>query len=341
MDIKYLNQNLLELNLRVREAFSHASGLAKEQMNACRWIAMNMPCPSSKLSAIQKELIARLEDAIEYAREYNLENVVGWCMVATQNEKLELDNEDANHDMIVIRPIISGFLDEHLPPPATVLDVASGTGRFSRPLAAQGYEISLFEPADSFLKLSFQKAESEGIERNIHSLTCGTFKDLAELETDSYDLCLCLRSLFYAHPREQAEQILFQLGRIASKVVVVDVISKYGIILQLGAEFDVSANAIRQILTTGNTPPAKPEHGRVIYSCFSSNELHKIAQTAELNIQRLVGFGITETLELGTPELISINEVMEIETLLQNQAEMIDTFPNLLALCLKHRQSEG
>ena len=337
MDIECLNRNLLELNLRIREAFSRASGLSKDQKKTCRWLAMKMPCPSIDLSTTQKELVAHLEVAVEYARNHKLgDQVVGWCMAAEEDDSFL---EEPRPARMVIEPIMSEFLLECLPPPAKVLDVASGTGRFSRPLAAQGYEISLFDPAVPFLEAGLRKAETEGVEEKIQSLICGTFTDLVKLETASYELCLCLGSMLYAHPRERAEQILSHLARIASKAVVVEVASKYGLILQLGAEFDVSATAIQQILTTGVTPPAKPESCIVVYSCFSSTEFRKLAQNVGLNIQRLVGFGITETLELGVSSPISADEALKIETLLQNQEhqeQVIDSFPNLLALCTKH-----
>jgi len=338
MDIEYLNQELLELNLRIREAFSQASGLSKDQMTTCRWIAMNMPCSSGNLSTTQKDLVTSLEVAVEYSREHNLEEVVGWCMAAAQDECLGLHHEEREYDLMVTKPIISAFLREYLPPPARVIDVACGTGRFSLPLAAQGYDISLFDPAAPFLEMGLRKAETEGISRKVQSLICGTFTDLEKLETASHDACLCLRSILYAHPRKQAEQILYHLARIASKAVVVDVASKYGLILQLGVEFDVSANSIQQILNTGITTPAKPEHGRVVYSCFSATEFRRIAQDLGLRIHRLVGFGITETLELGTSKPIPVDEALKIESLLQNQEQMLDSFPNLLALCIKRRQ---
>lgn len=337
MDIEYLDRELLELNLRIREAFSYASGLSEDQMKTCRWLAMKMPCPSVDLSATQKELVASLESAVEYAEKHDLGKVAGWCMVAAQVECLGLQDEKPEYDMMVIGPIISQFLRECLPAPAKVLDVASGTGRFSHMLAAQGYEVSLFDPAASFLELGLRKAEAEGIGEKIQSFICGTFADLRKLEASSYDLCLCLRSILYAHTRERVEQILSHLGRIASKVVIVDVASKYGLILQLGAEFEVSADAIQQILTTGVTPPANPENCGVVYSCFSSDEFRKIAQDAGLKVQRLTGFGITETLELGASRPICADEALKIETLLRGQEQMLDSFPSLLALCTKHR----
>ena len=335
MDIEYLNQELLELNLRIREAFSHASGFSKDQMKTCRFMAMKMPCPSIDLSTTQKELVANLEAAVEYAKNHNLGDIVGWCMAAGEDGSLL---EEPGPDRVVIEPIIAEFLREYLSPPAKVLDVASGTGRFSRSLAAQGYDIFLLDAAVPFMEVGLRKSETEGVRDKIQSLICGTFTDLGKIETSSYDLCLCLGSMLYAHPREQAEEILFHLARIASKAVVVEVVSKYGLILQLGAEFDVSASAIQQILTTGVTPPAKLENCQVIYRCFSSVEFRKVAQNVGLEIQRLIGFGIAETLELGASKPISVDEALKIETLLQDEEQVIDSFPNLLALCIKRRQ---
>ncbi len=336
MGIEYLNRSLLELNRRLREAFSHASKLSEDQMTTCRWLAMDMPCPSTDLLPLQKKLVAELEDAVEYARTRKLGNqVIAWCMAAAENSNIL---EEPRPERIVIEPIISEFLREHLPPPAKVLDVASGTGRFSRPLAARGYEISLFDPASSFLEAGLRKAEADGVGEQIQSLICGTFDDLGNLETSSYDLCLCTGSILYVDSRERAEQVLSELARIASKAVIVEVASKYGLILQLGAEFDVSADAIQQILTTGVTPPARPESCGVVYNCFSSTELREVAEDVGLKVQRLVGFGITEALALSTSRLIPIDEALKIETLLQDQEhqeQMINSFPNLLALCTK------
>ena len=336
MDIEYLNRNLLELNFRLREAFSHASKLSEDQMTTCRWLAMDMPSPSTDLSPLQKRLVTELEDAVEYAGKRELGNqIVAWCMAAAENSSIL---EEPRPEGMVIEPIISEFLREYLPPPAKVLDVASGTGRFSRPLAARGYEISLFDPATSFLEAGLQKAEADGAGEQIHSLICGTFDDLRSLGTSSYDLCLCIGSMLYVDSRERAEQTLSELARIASKAVIVEVASKYGLILQLGAEFDVSAEAIQQILTTGVTPPAKPESCGVVYNCFSSTELRKVAEDMGLRVQRLVGFGITEALALNTSRPIPIDEALKIETLLQyqeHQEQIIDGFPDLLALCTK------
>lgn len=167
------------------------------------------------------------------------------------------------------------------------------------------------------------------------SASSGTFADLGKLGTGAYDLCICLRSLLYAQPRARAEAALCELGRAASKAVVADVASKHGMILQLGGQFEVSAGAIVEMLTTGTTPPAKPEHGRVVYSCFSSEELRRAAEKAGLTVQRVVGFGITETLEVGTSTPIAVDEGLRIERLLQAEEGMLDSFPNLLALCTK------
>ncbi|UCC67705.1 MAG: class I SAM-dependent methyltransferase [Armatimonadota bacterium] len=287
-----------------------------------------MPGSRTGLSAAQAELLARLEAAIEFARAEGLDSVVGWCMAAAQGEIPE-------GDLAPIIPIIAEFVRECAPAPARVLDVGAGTGSASLALAADGYELSLLDPAAVFLETAQKMAEEEGEAGSIRALICATFTDLEKLEPGSYDVCLCLRSLLYVHPRREAEEILLQLGRIAAKAVVVDVASKYGLVLQLGKEFDMSAQAVEQILTDGTTPAARPEHGGVVYSCFSSDELGEVARHAGLTVRRLVGYGITETLELGQAEPIPADEAQRIEALLQTEKRMLDTFPSILALCTR------
>jgi len=331
MKITYLNRELRHLNLKLREAFAGAGELARERIQMCRRLAMGLPCSETDLTASEDELIARLEGVIAYARSRGMQQVVGWCMVAAQGESVG----DSDYHYGAIRPVITAFLAEYVPAPARVLDIASGTGCASLPLATQGYELSLLDPAEPFLQSARHAADRDSVGDQLRSLMCGTFADLGELETESQDVCLCLGSLLYARPREDAEEIFQQLSRVAAKAVIVDVASKHGLILQLGATFDVSAQAIEQILTTGTTPPGRPEHGGVVYSCFSSDELRETARQAGLTVRCLIGYGMRETLELGTSEPLPAGEALRIEALLQREDQLLDSFPSLLALCTK------
>jgi len=328
MKIEYLNVELQELNDRLRSAFSNARALSEEEMRICRWRALEMPCPAVELSEAQKELLAGLKASIDYAREHGLGDVIGWCMAGAQGISIEEPEKERD----TVAPIIAEFLQLNAPVPAKILDVASWRGRSTLPLAAKGYDVSLMDLAAVTLETGFAQAQKEGVDGKVQSLLCGSFADLDKIETDSYDVCLCLGALPYVPSPQQAEQVISQLARIASKAVIVDVISKYGLIMQLGEEYDVSSEAVEQILTTGITPPERPEHGKSVISCFSSAEFKSAAERVGLNVERIVGFEIVESIMANVPGAVSAEEAFKIEKLLQSQEEMIDCFPKLVGL---------
>ena len=137
------------------------------------------------------------------------------------------------------------------------------------------------------------------------------------MASGSYDVCLCMRSVFYAHPRPFAEEVIFHLGRIARTAVALDVLSKESLIRRLDDEgFDSSPETVRHIRETGVTPPAKPEGGCVVYSCFSTDELAQVLPRAGLRVHRLLGCGFGDE---GSP--------------LDHSESEIELYPYLLALC--------
>ena len=329
MNIQYLNPDLRELNIKLRSAFGNAASMSDEDARYCRWLAMGMRSATAEVSASQQTLVGELKVIVDFARSRNLEDVVGWCMAASQGQSIE-------NSALDVVTCIRDFVISHVPVPAKILDVAAGTGRQCLPLAIHGYEVSLFEPASTFLEAACETATSQGIEDAIADLVCGTFKDLPKIRDDAYEVSVCLGSVLYAHPRQAAEDVLSNLSRVSSRGVVVDVASKYGLILQLGTEgMEVTAESIEQLLETGVTPPTSAENGHVVYSCFSSAELYSTLTNLGLRVERLVGHGIPGTLDQETANLLPVFELDRIEEYLQAEDQAVDLFPNILALCVK------
>ena len=329
MEIDYLNPDLHRLNDKLRRVFSGLSGLSSDEIRVCRWGAMDMLPSTTGLTEPQRGLAAQLTAVVEFARSHNLDGVVGWCMAASADQSIA----DPGFD---IDGIIRDFVTSHVPSPARIVDVAAGTGRCSLPLARHGYQISLFEPASAFLEAAYESVKIQGVEGAIAHLICGTFEDLSKINDDAYDASICLASVLYAHPRRGAEDVLANLARISSRGVVVDVASKYGLLLQLGAEgAEVSASSIKEFLSTGVSPPASAENGRVVYSSFSSTELRARLNRLGLRIEGLVGYGIPGTLDDATARLLPAGERDRIEEYLQAEDQAVDLFPNILALCVK------
>ena len=329
MNIQYLNPDLRELNIRLRAAFADAAGMSDDEALHCRWLAMGMQSEASGLLASQQALVEELKAIVDFARDRNLEDVVGYCMAASQGVGI---GDVASDVMTDIRE----FVMSHAPVPAEAVDVAAGTGRSSLPLAKAGYEVALFEPALAFMESAYERAKMQGIDDAITGLICGTFKDLPKVKDDAYDVSVCIGSVLYAHPRQAAEDVVSNLSRISSRVVVVDVASKYGLILQLGAEgAKVSAGNIERLLNTGVTPPASAQNGHVVYSCFSSDELCTMLRSFGPKVEDLIGYGSPGSLDQATAEMLPACELERIEGYLQAENTPVNLFPNILALCVK------
>ena len=329
--IQYLNPALRELNARLRSAFAQADQLSSEQVRDCRWYAMGMLPAIVDATTHQQMLADELKAVAHFARSRGIEGVAGWCMAACQYRNAEGSMSD-------IRPSIRDFIFAHVPAPAHIIDVAAGTGSQSLPLAAQGYRVSLFEPSCAFLAAAQDNATTQGVEDSVAELICGSFSDLSKIETDAYDVSICLGSVFYAHPKQAAEDALSNLARIATRAVVVDVASKYGMILALSAEGNLSGESINQILSTGiHSPPVNIKNGNVVYSCFSSTGLCDTLGRFGLRVEHLVGYGDSGTLDQATAELLPTSERSQIEEYLQAEETLVDLYPNMLALCVKER----
>lgn len=328
MDIRYLNPNLRELNDKLRVAFADTRGLSTEEVRHCRWIAMNMRPATTDISASQRDLVNDLQEIIGFAGR-NLDGIVGWCMAASHEPHLQGSPRE-------IDAAIREFVLSHIPSAANVLDVAAGTGRRSLPLAEHGCRLSLYEPAAAFLHAAYRNATSQGIEKSIADLICGSFNDLPKIKDNAYDLSLCFEAVLYARHRRAAEDVLTNLARISSRGVVFDVASKYGMLLQLADEgAAVSAKSIRRLLNTGVTPPASAENGHAVYSCFSSEELLSMLNRFGFKVEGLIGHGSPGTLDEATSKLLSACERKRIEEYLQAEEPPIDLFPNMLVLCVK------
>jgi len=311
-NIEHASDDLREVNLMVRQAFESTAGLSSEELTICRrTVVHGIPAPV-EISEAQNKLIGNLQVCFELAQKRGLGDVVGWCMAAAQPVGIIADGDD-------IDPVVLDYIRSVVPPPAKVLDVASGTGRFSLPLAEDGYTVTLLDPAAAFLEAALQRVGKD-VAKNVESMICGTFGDLSRVASDSFEVCLCLGSIFYAHSKELAEQTLVHLGRIARRAVIVDVMSREGLISRLDIEgFDTSAETVKQILDTGVTPVASLENGRVVYTCFSLPELRQAISRSGLVIDRLLGFG-------GEDGMRDTDD----------QEYRSELYPRLLALCRTH-----
>jgi ubiquinone/menaquinone biosynthesis C-methylase UbiE len=104
-------------------------------------------------------------------------------------------------------------LQEHLPPPpAAILDVGGGPGRYAVALTQHGYQVTLVDLSQVNLESARRLAREAG------SLTIeclqGNALDLAGLASERYDAVLLLGPLYLLLTRAEREQAVREAGRV-------------------------------------------------------------------------------------------------------------------------------
>lgn len=94
-------------------------------------------------------------------------------------------------------------LKEYLPPPpAKILDIGGGPGRYAITLSQQGYDVTLLDLSQNNLKMARAKAKEAGI--SLAAIIHGNVLDLPSFISESYDAALMLGPLY--HLLELAER---------------------------------------------------------------------------------------------------------------------------------------
>jgi ubiquinone/menaquinone biosynthesis C-methylase UbiE len=94
-------------------------------------------------------------------------------------------------------------LEDYLPkPPAKILDVGGGPGRYAIALTQRGYEVTLFDISQSCLDLAKEKAKEAGVE--LAGYEHGDATDLSRFDDESFAAVLLMGPLY--HLLEEVER---------------------------------------------------------------------------------------------------------------------------------------
>lgn len=88
------------------------------------------------------------------------------------------------------------WLQAVLPAAGRLLELGASAGRYTLPLARQGYQVTAFDLSAGALKLAHEAAEREGLERRITWVT-GDARDLSALHGQQYDAALVMGPLYH------------------------------------------------------------------------------------------------------------------------------------------------
>ena len=103
--------------------------------------------------------------------------------------------------------------EEYLPnPPAEVLDIGGGPGRYAIALTQQGYAVTLVDLSRNSLKFAKDKAKEAGVE--LAGYVHGNATDLTQFPPESYDVVLLMGPLYHLLTTEDRHEALREAGRV-------------------------------------------------------------------------------------------------------------------------------
>jgi ubiquinone/menaquinone biosynthesis C-methylase UbiE len=105
------------------------------------------------------------------------------------------------------------WIARHLPPPpARVLDIGGGPGRYSIWLAKRGYSATLADLSPSLLDVAREKAAEAGVE--LEGIVEANATDLSQFGDGSFDAVLCMGPLYHLVEAGDRNRVALELFRI-------------------------------------------------------------------------------------------------------------------------------
>ncbi len=104
-------------------------------------------------------------------------------------------------------------LREYLPPPpARILDIGGGPGRYSIALTQQGYHVTLFDLSPGLLSFAQSKATEQGVQ--IDDYIQGNALDLSHFADHSFDAVLLMGPLYHLTYLEDRQKAVREAHRV-------------------------------------------------------------------------------------------------------------------------------
>jgi len=174
-----------------------------------------------------------------------------------ENTQYEWDRLERHRtEFALTKRVLKDYLP---PPPASILDVGGGPGRYALALAGQGYHVTLFDLSNRCLEFARQKAQESGV--RLESYAHGNATDLSRYRSGAFDAVLLMGPLY--HLLENAERTravgeAFRVLRPEGRVFA-SFITRYAPI-RWAAKEEPGWPKIRELLETGvyRTPTVTP-----------------------------------------------------------------------------------
>lgn len=205
-------------------------------------------------------------------------------------------------------------LSDYLPtPPAAVLDIGGGPGRYSIALAQKGYAVTLLDLSSRELELAQARAEEARVE--LAGYVQGSALDLSSLTLGSYDAVLLMGPLYHLLIEQERLEAVREAGRVLREggVLFASFITRYAP-LRYAAKFEPDLLLYGdptglELLAHGINKPTGTvgaEQGRYFTDAYFAHpsEVIPLMESCGLQTHDLVGCeGVVARIEDGVNDL--------------------------------------
>ena len=177
------------------------------------------------------------------------------------------------------------YLDQHLPPQGSILEIGAASGRYTLELAKRDYTVTAVDLSAALIEECRKRIVTEGVEKNVR-LVMGDARDLGKVTETGFDAVLIMGPLYHLieeADRKAALKETFDRLR-AGGIIFSSFLSRFGIlgdlIRNVPAWIEDQAE-VRSLLANGKRPEDYPRGGFRGYSA-------KVSEIAPLH--EAIGF---------------------------------------------------